>query len=333
MNRRQFIIGSTAVVAGCGRKAPPGPVGAPRPTDAMDARYSRQFHLEKLKGHEADRNATFTTPPPSADVLAVAPELKALIKVTVRLHPRYSVEPGPKESKLGGMFWWPADEPWPRGDSNNPLAAVLQLRAEDAPPNWPFRPDTDLFQLFWHPQTDRHDYRPTQAVVRWRKSTEPIQQLVSPPAESTDALMDFVPVPCRLFPERVMEFPNVEALPTVMKDKLAPKPGIELYQRELSVAEGTKVGGYPRWKGKAEPPACDRCKWGMDYLLTVAAEEWTDLTSDRWKPVQNRDEKSSETASRAAGLQFLSRKGNTSDNGNVHVYMCRRCEDWPVRLV
>jgi hypothetical protein len=56
---------------------------------------------------------TRTTPPPPIDITAFFPELAPLARRTVRLHPRRGPEPGPGESKVGGTFLWPSDEPWP----------------------------------------------------------------------------------------------------------------------------------------------------------------------------------------------------------------------------
>jgi hypothetical protein len=54
-----------------------------------------------------------TTPPPPLDIAALFPELAPLARRAVRLHPRRGSEPGPGESKVGGTFLWPANEPWP----------------------------------------------------------------------------------------------------------------------------------------------------------------------------------------------------------------------------
>lgn len=54
-----------------------------------------------------------TTPPPPLDITALFPELAPLARRAVRLHPRRGLKPGPGESKVGGTFLWPANEPWP----------------------------------------------------------------------------------------------------------------------------------------------------------------------------------------------------------------------------
>ncbi|NUP21136.1 MAG: hypothetical protein HOZ81_34730 [Streptomyces sp.] len=55
---------------------------------------------------------TRTTPPRPTDITAHFPELAALARDTIRLHPRAGA-PAPTDSSLGGPLLWPADEPWP----------------------------------------------------------------------------------------------------------------------------------------------------------------------------------------------------------------------------
>src|SRR5436309_2268597 len=78
----------------------------------------------------------------------------------------------------------PAAEPGPVCDEHHiPYVAVLQLRAEDAPPNWPFRDDADLFQLLWCPRV--HGPGWVKPSVMWRKRASVSEPLAEPPA--TDA--------------------------------------------------------------------------------------------------------------------------------------------------
>ncbi len=59
----------------------------------------------------ADRGPR-TTPPPPLDITGVFPELAALARPAVRLHPRAG-EPGLRDSSLGGPLLWQAGEAWP----------------------------------------------------------------------------------------------------------------------------------------------------------------------------------------------------------------------------
>jgi hypothetical protein len=307
MDRRTFLLASAGLAAGCSRG--PGPAAGLSPDDAetiASQRERREQHLRELARFRVSPDAKRTTAPPPADVLAVAPELKGLTRVAVRLHPRFSDEPAADESKLGGQFLWPAAEPWPTCDEHRiPFVPVLQLRAEDAPPQWPYRPGTDLVQLVWCPRDHGEGWVKPRLV--WRKRPSVVGPVVDhPPTDA--AFMDYVPVPCRLFPERVTE-----------------------YERLLSAAPGTKVGGYPRWVQGDESPACPSCRWGMDHLLTAASDEWDGASWARWMPLEERPVRDGRAISevgyyRAAGLKF-------ADLGSVYLFVCRRCDGWPVRAV
>jgi hypothetical protein len=310
MNRRQFFtVTSCLAAAGCGRTGS-GSV----PSDLERARKNRETHLAALENYRMQAGATRTTPKPAVDIPAVVPELKALSRVTVRLHPRYGDEPRPDESKLGGRFLWPADEPWPNRD-DIPLVPVLQLRAEDGPPNVLFRPGTDLLQLLWGPRAE------LEPVVAWRKRAAVTGSLVPYP-DTAAANMDFVPVPCRVFPERVTEYPSSGVLPAAVTAKIDSAKDLtrERYDKLFAAAHGTKVGGYPRWPGTADPPVCTTCGWGMEYLLTVAGKEWDDRNRARWMPKEEVDAKNDSGFRSAAGLNI----------GSVLIFVCRRCEHWPI---
>jgi hypothetical protein len=58
---------------------------------------------------------TRTTPPRSADVAVVLPQLAPLARSATRLHPRPG-SPTAGDSSIGGPLLWPADEPWPYCD-------------------------------------------------------------------------------------------------------------------------------------------------------------------------------------------------------------------------
>jgi hypothetical protein len=180
VNRRQFLLTapSTVALAGCGGRG--GPAGPPGPVvTAADAariaaeRQARDEWLAALPTFRVPPTAVRTTPKPPADVLAAVPELKGLVKITTRLHPRFSDEPGPDETKLGGRFAWPAaTRGRPAPDHHVPYTAVLQLRADDAPPQWPFPPGMDLFQLLWCPRDHADSKGWVRPAVRWRKRSE-----------------------------------------------------------------------------------------------------------------------------------------------------------------
>src|SRR4051812_19696760 len=119
MNRRAFLAAATVVAAGCKKNSTTTPVPAADAERIASNREERERHLRELERFRVPLDAVRTTAPPPDDVLAVAPELKGLTKVPVRLHPRFSDEPAADRSKLGGRFWWPAAEPWPVCDEHD----------------------------------------------------------------------------------------------------------------------------------------------------------------------------------------------------------------------
>jgi hypothetical protein len=348
MNRRQFLAASAVVAAGCGRNSPGGSV-----VDAARVageRALRDQHLAKLQNFRVVAGTTLTTPKPPIDLVSVFPELKGLIKVTVRLHPRFGDEPGPDESKVGGRFLWPAGEPWPTcSEHHTPMVPVLQLRAEDAPPEVSYRPGTDLLQLLWCPRDHAEPTFFAKPAVVWRKRST----VSSPPAEPppTDTgFPSYIPVPCRVFPERVPEYPPYDVLPVPLRTKIddwKPGPirvpdgwvkptadatsfarspgGSSCYATLLSTAPGIKVGGYPHFAQGDESPACGKCKWGMDYLLTVDDSEWDVVSWLRWMPEEER------ATPGPPPLGHMNDPGlDLGGGGNTNVFVCRRCDDWPV---
>ena len=309
MNRRLFLASVPLVVGGCRESKPAVPVNV-TPDE-------RAAHLAMVANFRVPSKAVRATPKPPVDVVERFPDLKPLLKVAVRLHPRFGDEPAPTESKFGGQFLWPAGEEWPScPEFQVPMQPVLQLRQDDAP--FPFRANTDLVQLFWTPRATKAG--PPHLSAAWRKIAGVTGPLAaSPPTDGAD--LGYVPVPCRFFPERVAELPPVALMPAPMRAKLGAWNSSVDYHTHLAAAPGTKAGGWP---ARATVATCLTCVRPMDYLLTVDACEWTEGSKSRWKPVEDPD---AEGYRRAAGLNF----GKT--DAVVQVYICRRCEKWPLRAV
>jgi hypothetical protein len=319
VNRRRFLLLAPVAAAGCsrGRSTPPTVV----PAGVLGQYSARVTHQAGLVRVPADYRRTTSKPP--HDLIQLFPELKGIARITTRLHPRASdTLPTPTSSHLGEPFAWQDCVPGPVAVVEA-LFPILQLRVEDAPPQFPFRPQTDLFQLFWNPRFRDQQPRTDVGVSAIWRDARTVNSAITNPELSGLVWPDYVPVPCRVAPERVLEFPSWEVLPAVMRAKLtAWKPDAEvIYRASLSVAPGTKAGGY--WPTTTPtPPACRTCSWGMDYLLTVAEREWTDATVSRFRPI----EESTDAAINHPGLSL-------GPAGAVHVFICRRCDDWPIAAV
>ena len=286
-----------------------------------------------------------TTPPRPVDVEMLFPELVPYRREATRLHPRRG-EPGVRDSSVGGPLLWPADEPWPHCTEAHPsigfdppppgpvpLVPVLQLYATDIP-GLPFPPGTDLLQLLWCPY-DHEPYFAPRPELRWRTS-EVRDGLFAEPPRPASAPDVYMPAPCVLHPERVVEYPQwdipAELGETLRKrfDRLQEESGCS-YWYELSVAPGIKAGGYPNWTQEPDWPVCDGCGTPMDHLLTIDSAEFDGGSARAWLPNEDRPESGT-----IFDLPFEHRHAiqcapdlMIGDMGGVYVFNCPRCPGRP----
>jgi hypothetical protein len=276
---------------------------------------------------------------------------------TVRLHPRRASVLELGASKFGGQFLWPSQEKWPVCQTHQiPFVGVLQLREADVP-ELGYRPGTNLFQLLWCPRDHEPDYIPKHGVF-WRNAEDirspliPIPQAVLKKEDTARDDGSYMPRCCRLHPERVLEFPPFEELPAAIQMRLSewdfsnePEmkqrmdeyrrievvPGEWLYKFELSVARGTKVGGYVSWIQFPDIPKC-KCENVMDHLLTVSTEE--PLGDQRWGPVGDYGHKDSQPTDGEEIFNMCHVTGlEIGDGGDIYYFICRSCAEWPITAV
>ncbi|RDI54217.1 hypothetical protein [Nocardia mexicana] len=176
----------------------------------------------------------------------------------------------------------------PRG----PIAMlpVAQLYTRDVPG---LRPPAgaDLLQVLWCPFD--HDDGPVYAgmpktVLFWRSAASVTDILSDPPEPTSVQSPDYVPEPCVIDPERIVEYPHQLELETELYNRVQqwiapPIPGTGQddfddgagVYRELCIAPGWKVGGGIRW-GMQDPypQPCPACGTPTEPLLTIAYEEW-----------------------------------------------------------
>ncbi|KOG31277.1 hypothetical protein [Streptomyces resistomycificus] len=183
--------------------------------------------------------------------------------------------------RLGQARWIPLDGPLP-------LLPVAQLHASDVP-GLP-RPDgTDLLQVLWC--AFDHGEQMPRAELRWRAATEVVDPLPAgaaprPPVVERDS---YLPEPCVLHPETVTEHPAPHELPEELADRIeAWEEGCGLvYQYDLGVAPGCKVGGHAPWSHTDPfPMSCPECRAAVRPLLTLDSSEW-DGGSLSWRPVED----------------------------------------------
>ncbi|MEV7402042.1 DUF1963 domain-containing protein [Streptomyces sp. NPDC091267] len=289
---------------------------------------------------------TRTTPPRPLDVEALFPEVAAYRRKTVRLHPRGG-NPGTGESSLGGPLLWPRSLAWPHCTDDHPrtafappraagalpLVPVLQLYAREVP-ELPFPAGADVLQVLWCPFDHAAGYVPRPELY-WRDSSASDGESLTPPRPD-GAGDDYLPAPCVLHPERVVEYPNWD-LPDDVAEALEERfEQVEeetgwSYWSHLSVAGGVKAGGYPTWTQDPCWPDCTGCGGRMDHLLTVNSAEFDGESWRTWLPTE--DTPASGTIwdlpyedrtliQRPPGLML-------GDMGGIYLFVCLRCPDRP----
>jgi Domain of unknown function (DUF1963) len=285
-----------------------------------------------------------TTQPPSHDIALLFPGLADLRRTTVRLHPRREPGPGLDASRIGGRFKWPAGEQWPRCDlphqqwdtfsteppDDRPYVPVLQLHHDDVP-ELPFPTGRDIFQLLWCP-SDHADpwYVAVCRVFWWAQSS--LVDVVAPRPVARPNASNFVPRPCSLHPERVVEYPDISELPESLREAIhawEETQGGPIYQYLLSTAPGTKIGGHPNWFQDPEPQECD-AGHAMDHLLTISDVEFDGGSWPRWLAVEEADAWNGPTDRRLAVQGAIAVELGM---GSVYVFTCRACRDLPIRQV
>ncbi|OAI48079.1 hypothetical protein AYO44_01365 [Planctomycetaceae bacterium SCGC AG-212-F19] len=162
----------------------------------------------------------------------------------------------------------------------------------------------------------------------------------------TFAEKEFLPRPCRLFPERVVEYPA--ELTAAQQEKLAklavPAPGehfqkvppIGVYQGELSVAPGTKLLGFGTRAIGETIPRCEQ-DHVMEHLVSIGSSEWDMMNMRRWLPLEERevylralgafDAEAMHKLPAPTALQFR------HEQFALAIFICRQCKAWPTQTV
>ncbi|MER7105408.1 hypothetical protein ABT383_38395 [Streptomyces humidus] len=189
-----------------------------------------------------------------------------------------------------------AELPWAGG----PIAMlpVAQLYTRDVPLlRPPGQSEADLLQVLWCPFD--HPDHPRTALF-WRSAATVTDPLDTPPEPPAVEFPGYLPQPCLLSPEEVVEHPHFMELSKELQEELADwgrwqSAGAmvdssysvapeDFYTNKLSVSPGWKVGGWSRW-GLTDPVPriCSVCGAEMDPLLTIATTEWNAGTKS-WAP-------------------------------------------------
>lgn len=284
-----------------------------------------------------------TTPIAPITLAELFPRIERFGKVAIRLHPRRDAV-ADSRSKLGGVFY-PFAENWPICLIHQKhLVPVLQVHAEDVP-EFVFPTESDLLQLFWCPYSHRPDDAPLLQIIwrSWREIDEPTPENLKRELADSDLLV----LPCRLNPEKVIEYPASEVLAQLdpqLWEKIAAstvlaaiaeandmEDAATAYDWWLSVAPGTKLGGYPHWIQRPETPL-DHLGREMEYLLTIDSAECDAGTWQRWLPHENRS--TWESGDYDLRNAFQCPTGiMLGDMGNLHVFVSKDPSDCTTRWV
>lgn len=206
------------------------------------------------------------------------------------------------------------------------LVAIAQLHAVDVP-DLPSRPDADLLQVLWCPN-DHDDGGAAWApavTLRWRRQADVPTAPHEPPAPTAASHPRYLPRPCVLHPERVVEYPWWQELPAELGQQVRAWDAAHhgMYHRQLSTAPGWKVGGWPSWPSSDPIPLyCTRCGAALRQLLQIDSSEWGDQL--RWRPLQERVLAAGAVAQVASGEPTGVIAGHS---GLYRIFYCPHCPD------
>ncbi|MEU8074861.1 hypothetical protein AB0B31_05375 [Catellatospora citrea] len=212
--------------------------------------------------------------------------------------------------------------PRPHG---NPMLAVAQLRATDVP-DLPTPGGADLLQVLWcpfeHVQDDEGVWGPTMRLV-WRREADVTGPLATAP-DSAVGEDHYVPRPCRLHPEQIVEYPYPQELPEPLRDQAKNWPGDYV---NIFMAPGWKVGGYAKWQlSDLLPTPCRVCAGPTRLLLVIDSGESN--ATPRWQPVEEAG-----ADPRTLGYDADEPTGVVVGRwGALRVFVCPTCPGAPFRL-
>ncbi|MFE7948309.1 hypothetical protein [Streptomyces sp. NPDC057426] len=191
-----------------------------------------------------------------------------------------------------------------------PLLALAQFHVRDVPDLAVFAPPgTDLLQVLWcpfrgHDDASPDDYGPSTRLL-WRRAADVREVLTDQPEPPVVERKEFLPNPCVLFPEQVVEYPFADRLPGELVERIDAWEGALReragdaapgYQYDLSLAPGWKIGGWDSWhRTDLMRVYCGACGTEMRLLLTIdsggGGRSWLSYeeAQDVWDPTRPPD--------------------------------------------
>ncbi|GIH27109.1 hypothetical protein Aph01nite_54190 [Acrocarpospora phusangensis] len=161
--------------------------------------------------------------------------------------------------------------------------AVAQLFARDVP-DLACPEGTDLLQVLWCPID--HEAGSPRVFLRWRRSADVVDVLADQPEPPLMESNYYLPEPCLLHPEQVVEYQYADLLPERLRERIEEwEEATEHDYQDLSIAEGWKAGGWASWHLTDPYPMMCECGQDMRLLLTVASNEWS--AGYTWRPIED----------------------------------------------
>ncbi|MFG2786663.1 hypothetical protein [Streptomyces sp. NPDC048419] len=180
-----------------------------------------------------------------------------------------------------------------------PLLPLAQLFAKDIP-DLIVPEGHDVLQVLWCPFSAHGRQATPEVHLRWRKPSE-CTPLVNPPSPEVIGDEGYVPEPCTLDPEQVVEHEWAELLSETLQrrieeweEEIEDETGEEsanrghflTYDGDHSIAPGWKVGGYAAWGVTGPHAILCSCGAPMELLLAINSAEWGGTNS--WVPLEDR---------------------------------------------
>ncbi|MFF1331206.1 hypothetical protein ACFVYM_22265 [Streptomyces sp. NPDC058298] len=183
-----------------------------------------------------------------------------------------------------------------------PLLPVAQLFVRDIP-GLVAPPGCDLLQVLWCPFDSHGPQSGPGVLVQWRSSSGIGAALAEPPLPEVIGDAGYVPEPCLLDPEQVVEHEYQELLSETLQEQLEAweaeaeeaaedsyddESEFVTYHHDLSIAPGWKIGGYASWNVTGPSEAKCSCGESMQLLLKIDSREWDSGTLS-WVPLEDRE--------------------------------------------
>jgi hypothetical protein len=212
-----------------------------------------------------------------------------------------------------------------------PMVPVAQLLAADIP-DLAGPPGADLLQVLWCPT--EHGGSPGPRIhLRWRTAGEVTDPIAAAPERGDAPSQEYYrPRPCLLHPEQIVEYPWWEELPSEVGAAVRAFDDSREFGQDsyfaVSQAPGWKVGGHANWENTdLIPMTCDNCDQPMSLLLTIGSVE--SFGTDGWLPIED-----AHLAPGKAGWAGAHTPTGVvvGRNGSLRVFVCRGCDEWPVRV-